>query len=49
MILLWITLVGVLAILTIGLFNWTMSLEEDNFWLVKRRIVLGRDRTKGGE
>lgn len=46
MILLWISLVGVLAILTIGVFNWTMSLEEDDYWLVKRRIFLGRNRAK---
>ena len=43
---LWIVLVGIFAVLIIVSFNWTMSLEEDDYWLVKRRIFLGRNRTK---
>jgi hypothetical protein len=43
---LWIVLVGFFAVLIIVTFNWTMSLEEDDYWLVKRRIFLGRNRAK---
>jgi hypothetical protein len=43
---LWIVLVGFFAVLTIVCFNWTMSLEEDDYWLVKRRMFLGRNRVK---
>lgn len=43
---LWIVLVGIFAVLIIVSFNWTMSLEEDDYWLVKRRIFLGRNRAK---
>lgn len=43
---LWIVLVGLFTVLIIVTFNWTMSLEEDDYWLVKRRIFLGRNRAK---
>ena len=46
---LWIVLVGLLSLLIILFFNWTMHLEEDDYWLVKRRIFFGRNRAKETE